>query len=167
VSRFDAWAHCPVCAGPLTAGDDGAARRCLACGFAVYDNPSPTASALVLRDGLLLLTRRAREPFAGWWDLPGGFMEPMESPPDAVRRELLEETGLVVEVGDLVGIFPDQYADIAPTLNLFYAARVTGGSERPDDDVSEIAWRPPLDVDPGTLAFACCRQALAALTGRS
>jgi 8-oxo-dGTP diphosphatase len=121
-----------------------------------------------MRDGLLLLTRRAREPFAGWWDLPGGFVEPLETPQHAVRRELLEETGLEVTVGSLVGVFPDRYGEDAPsTLNLFYEAAVAGGEQRAADDVSEIGWQPPDEVDPAQVAFACCRQALATIVRKS
>jgi ADP-ribose pyrophosphatase YjhB (NUDIX family) len=168
MSRFDAWAHCPVCSGPLAAGEGDAARTCARCGFVVYDNPAPTASALVLRDGLLMLTRRAHEPLAGWWDLPGGFMHPGETPEAAIRRELEEETGLAVDVGALVGVFPDSYGDSGiPTINLFYAARVAGGDERPADDVAEIGWFEPRAVDPASLAFACCRDALVAFVRKS
>ena len=55
--------------------------------------------------------------------MPGGFIEAGEEPPDALRRELHQETGLAIEVGDFLGIYPDRYGDGAPTLNVFYAAR--------------------------------------------
>ena len=135
--------------------------HCPACGFTAYDNPSATASALVVQDGRLLVTRRARDPFAGWLDLPGGFIEPGEHPQDAVRRELLEETGLEVEVGALSGIFTDAYGDDGvATLNLFYEARVAGGDAQANDDVSEILWLEPDRIDPERFAFACCRDAI-------
>ena len=172
MSRFDRWRHCPVCGADLArgpaAGHDGAAVHCPRCGFVAYDNPSATASALVLRDGLLLVTRRAREPFAGWLDLPGGFIEPGEHPEQAVRRELLEETGLRVEVGELAGIFTDAYGDEGiSTLNLFYEARVSGGEAEPNDDVSEILWLRPDEIDPERFAFACCRDALQRVVRKS
>jgi mutator protein MutT len=135
--------------------------HCPACGLVVYDNPAPTASALVVRDGALLLTRRAREPLAGQWDVPGGFIEPMELPEQAVRRELREETGFEVEVGELLGIFSDRYGDdAAATLNLFYAGTITGGRECAADDVSEIGWFRLEQLDPGTVAFASGRAAI-------
>jgi ADP-ribose pyrophosphatase YjhB (NUDIX family) len=164
VSRFAEWRHCPRCGSQLTqggaGGHEGAAVHCPACGFVAYDNPSATASALVLRDGLLMVTRRAHEPFAGWLDLPGGFIEPNEHPQDAVRRELLEETGLAVEVGPLAGIFTDVYGDEGiATLNLFYRAECSGGVEQANDDVSEILWLRPEQIDPERFAFGCCREA--------
>ena len=172
MSRFAEWRHCPRCAAALETGpwrhDGTDVLHCPVCGLVIYDNPAPTASALVMRDGLLLLTRRAREPFSGWWDLPGGFVEPLETPQHAVRRELLEETGLEVTVGPLVGVFPDRYGDEAPsTLNLFYQATVAGGEQRAADDVSEIGWRRPGEIDPAQLAFACCREALATIVRKS
>jgi hypothetical protein len=71
-------------------------------------------------------------------------------------------------VGTLAGAFPDRYGEDAPsTLNLFYEAAVAGGEQRPADDVSEIVWQPPQDIDPAQIAFACCREALATIVRKS
>ncbi len=65
-----------------------------------------TGSAVVVRDGdRLLLARRAKEPNFGKWVFPGGKIEPFESIRQAGERELLEETGLEVQVEDQVGAF--------------------------------------------------------------
>ena len=53
----------------------------------------------------MLLGRRGNEPGIGRWDIPGGFLEEGEHPLDALRRELLEETGLEIEPLDLLGIW--------------------------------------------------------------
>ena len=64
----------------------------------------PCAGAVVVDDaGRLLLIRRGREPSRGLWSLPGGRVEAGETRPEAVRREVLEETGLHVTVGEPVG----------------------------------------------------------------
>lgn len=64
----------------------------------------PCVGALVHDDrGRLLVVRRAREPGAGQWSVPGGRVEPGEDDATAVRREVLEETGLHVVVGMRVG----------------------------------------------------------------
>ncbi len=159
------WRVCPRCAaglrfGPVQ-GEDADRLHCPACGLVLYENPAPTVSAIVERDGRVLLTRRGIEPRLGMWDTPGGFIEAGEEPPDALRRELLEETGLEIEVGDFLGIYPDRYGDGAPTLNVFYAARVVGdGDGRPRDDVTEIGWFEP-DALPAELAFPNGERALA------
>ena len=56
--------------------------------------PRVGAGAVILRDGAILLLRRATEPEAGAWGIPGGKVDPFEPVPDAVRREVEEETGL-------------------------------------------------------------------------
>ena len=145
VGELEGWSYCPRCRTELVAGE----RRveCPACGFVAYANSKPTASALVVDDrGRLLLTRRAVEPFKGDWDIPGGFLEEGEHPLDGIRRELREETGLEVEPLEFFGVFMDRYggeSTAQATLNLLWTARVLGGEERPDDDVSELRWFAP------------------------
>jgi ADP-ribose pyrophosphatase YjhB (NUDIX family) len=59
--------------------------------------------AIAVRDGALLLIRRGHAPSRGRWSLPGGRVEPGETAREALVREMAEETGLTVKVGDLVG----------------------------------------------------------------
>jgi 8-oxo-dGTP diphosphatase len=172
VSRFAGWHHCPRCRAGLVFGPRNDEQRdvlhCPACGLVIYDNPAPTASALVVRDGRLMLTRRARPPYEGMWDVPGGFVEPLEHPEQAVRRELLEETGLEVEVGPLIGVFTDVYGeDGVATFNLYYSASVVSGEQRPADDVSEIGWFELAEIPLQEVAFANGREAIATFVRKS
>ncbi|PYN31047.1 MAG: hypothetical protein DMD98_18115 [Candidatus Rokuibacteriota bacterium] len=90
----------------------------------------PAAVALIMRGGRLLLTRRARPPYAGTWDLPGGFLEAGERPEACVRRELREELALGIRQARLVDFALDRYGPKGiPVLTLVY--RVTPGSGRP------------------------------------
>jgi ADP-ribose pyrophosphatase YjhB (NUDIX family) len=161
------WSHCPRCAAPLRRsvppGDDEERLWCPACGLVLYENPAPTASAvLVDARGRVMLTRRGIDPFLGMWDLPGGFMRPGEDGEQAARRELLEETGLEIAVGRVLAIIPDVYGgDGEPTLNIFYLARVAAGTARPASDVSEIAWFGAGELPNRTqIAFRCVAEAL-------
>jgi ADP-ribose pyrophosphatase YjhB (NUDIX family) len=162
------WRHCPRCAAALLravpAGDDEERLACPACGLILYENPAPTASALVVdAGGRVLLTRRGIEPFLGMWDAPGGFIRPGESGEEAVRRELREETGLEIAVGEVLAIVPDTYGEEGTaTLNVFYLARVVGGDPAPASDVSELAWLAPAELPgAGQIAFRCVAEVLA------
>jgi ADP-ribose pyrophosphatase YjhB (NUDIX family) len=142
VGLLDQWQHCPRCGAPL--GPREGRAECRSCGYVAYANPAPAACALCVDDaGRILLTRRAWEPYQGMWDLPGGFLQEDEHPLDALRRELLEETGLEVEPTEWFGAFMVRYGD-GPgarwVLNLVWEAEVTGGEPAPADDVSELRW---------------------------
>lgn len=140
---------------------------CTQCGRVSWQNPKPTASGLITRRAGgsidVLLVRRAKEPYLGYWDCPGGFIDPDEHPEDAVRRELLEELGLQVDVTRFVGIFMDRYGDEGEsTLNVYYEVAIRGGTITPASDVSEAAWF-PLDRLPEPIAFGNNRHALRTL----
>jgi len=98
------------------------------------------------RDSILLV-ERAGEPLKGFWSLPGGLLEPGELLEDAVRREVLEETGLVVELLYRFDIFERIIRDAEgrPEYHYVlvdYVCRVTGGEPKPASDVSRIEWVP-------------------------
>lgn len=62
-------------------------------------------AAAIVRDGRLLLAQRTRPPqLAGMWELPGGKVEPDETPAQALRRELFEELGIVAIAGERIGV---------------------------------------------------------------
>lgn len=135
------WRLCPRCGAPLE--NDGARVECASCGLVHYANPAPAVSAFVVEDGRVLLARRAGDPDAGLWDTPGGFLDEGESPEDGLRRELREEAGVEIELGDLLGTYVDRYGDgpDAPALLVFlWEATVASGELEAADDVSELRW---------------------------
>jgi ADP-ribose pyrophosphatase YjhB (NUDIX family) len=157
VPELSRWRFCPVCGAKLRV-EDGRRGECAKCGFRAWASSKPTACAVVVDDqGGVLLARRAGEPFRGYWDLPGGFLDEGEHPLDGLRRELREETGLEVEPEDFIGIWMDRYGhakDAHATLNLYWTARVVAGHPEAADDVSELAWFAPDELPPaGELAF--------------
>jgi ADP-ribose pyrophosphatase YjhB (NUDIX family) len=150
MGELDQWKCCPRCREELER-EDGKVE-CPACGFRTYASSKPTASALCLDDdGGILLARRAGEPFKGYRDLPGGFLEEGEHPLDAIRREVREETSLEVEPEEFIGVWIDRYGsepDSPSTLNLYWTARVVSGEPEAADDVSEVAWFSPDELPP-------------------
>jgi ADP-ribose pyrophosphatase YjhB (NUDIX family) len=141
VGFLDGWRFCPRC------GAEGAPAAnnfaCGDCGHVVWANSVPAVQALVERDGKLLLARRAFEPRAGYWDVPGGFMEEGEGPLAALHRELREETGLELEQADFFGIWTEPDYDGRSVLSLTWRARLQPGEPVAADDVAAFGWFGP------------------------
>jgi 8-oxo-dGTP diphosphatase len=147
---------CSNCAAPLPGPPP---VTCRACDTSHWLDAKPCAGALVVHDGRLLLVRRAHEPWRGSWDVPGGFCGPREHPSETAAREVREETGLVVRVGDVLGMWIDTYAPDGPdadkvTLNIYFHATPELAPEavRDPNEVTEIAWFSS-DQLPEDLAF--------------
>ena len=98
--------------------------------------PVVCAGAVIRDDaGRLLLVQRGRDPGAGRWSLPGGRVEPGETPAEAAAREVAEETGLVVTIGALLAPVP-----IGDYVVHDFAATISGGELRAGDDASDVRW---------------------------
>jgi ADP-ribose pyrophosphatase YjhB (NUDIX family) len=111
---------------------------CVGCGQVAYLDPKLAVAVLIVRDGRVLLGKRGpgtREP--GKWSFPAGFVERGETVERAAAREALEETGLAVATGDLIGLFSSE-GD--PVVLAVYAATAAEGEARAGDDLTEIGW---------------------------
>jgi ADP-ribose pyrophosphatase YjhB (NUDIX family) len=97
--------------------------------------------ALARHQGALLMVRRGQEPEAGRWSVPGGRLEPGETVPMAVVREVEEETGLRSRCGDLVG-WVERRGPAHHYVILDFHVTVTGGALRAGGDAAEAAWIP-------------------------
>jgi 8-oxo-dGTP diphosphatase len=107
----------------------------------VSDFGIPCVGAVVTDGhGRLLLIKRGHEPGAGLWSLPGGRIEPGETDAEALAREMLEETGLTVEPGRLLGRVQRPGLGGAILDIRDYAATVTGGTLRAGDDAADARW---------------------------
>jgi ADP-ribose pyrophosphatase YjhB (NUDIX family) len=91
-------------------------------------------TALIRKEGRVLLVRRVNQPAQGSWTLPGGFMDAFEVPDQAVQRECLEETGLVIEVDGLYQLFSGREHEHGSDILIVYNAHITSGELRSGDD---------------------------------
>jgi len=127
-------------------------KTCPRCDTVVetYRNPFPTADIVVIREGRVLLIRRAAPPEG--WALPGGFIDYGESAEAAARRELAEETSLRARELSLLGVYSDPGRDPRfHTLTVVYLAEVEG-EPHPGDDAADTQWF-PLEQLPPDIAF--------------
>jgi len=129
------------------------AKKCEQCSFTYYFNASAAVAALIFDEkGRLLLTRRAIEPHLGMLDLPGGFIETMESAEEAVSRELNEELGVEVTDAKYFCSFPNEYPFSGlsvSTLDLAFTVTVNAlepGKMRPMDDISAFEFYYPEEI---------------------
>lgn len=105
----------------------------------IHDPTHRVGAFSIIRDdaGRVLISRRTD---SGWFNLPGGGVEPHESATEGLVREVREETGLEVEAGRLVGIYskPQKHEIV-----LTFEARVVGGSLQPSDEADHHEWVTP------------------------
>src|SRR5258706_8784221 len=102
------WRHCPRCATELVMtrrSDEIERATCPQCGFVLYEQPKVGAGALIIDGGRILLLQRADNPWAGYWNLPAGYVERDEAPESAALRETREETGFESASDGLFGVF--------------------------------------------------------------
>jgi len=105
------------------------------------------ASIAVFKNRRVLLVKRGHAPFAGLWSLPGGKLEGDETPRDAARRELKEETGIEAEVDGVVDTVKVAAGEMTSyRLTVFYG-RATGGKLKAGSDSGAAVWFPLDDID--------------------
>ena len=147
---------CSNCGTRLEAGIPPTEHRermaCPRCGFIAYLNPRLVVTAIpVTEDGEALLILRGIEPGRGRWAQPGGFMEIDETVTEAAVRETLEETGLLVVPGEIIGLYARLEAAV---VVLVYEARVVGGEARETPEALEIRAFRPADIPWKDVAFS-------------
>ena len=134
---------CPSCAAALETKEVFGHDRpvCPDCGRITFYDPKVAVICVVPRDGRVLMIRRGTDLGYGLWGLPGGFVDRGEVVESAAAREVCEETGLEIEVGDLLGLFSDSGN---PVIVVAYAGRETGGTLEAGPEALEVGF---FDVD--------------------
>ena len=127
--------------------------------------PFLAVSAAIVRDGKLLVVRRARPPANGLFSLPGGVVELGEDLRAAVMREVAEETGMSIEPVELAGFREAITRDASDRVErhfviLCFAARWKGGEPQLNEELSEARW-----IDPAELAGLATTPGLAEIVG--
>ncbi len=150
--------YCPSCGKPGFSFDGEKLFRCGSCGFNYYINPAPAVAVIIeSQDGRIAVTRRNNEPKKGFLDLPGGFVDLMESAEGAAHREVMEELGISVTDLCFLCTVPNEYV----FKGLSYFTCDIGFSCRsedlhlmkPADDVSEAFLVRPGDIDRNEIGF--------------
>jgi len=127
---------------------------CPACGYVHFDDPKVAVAVFVRQAEQVLLVLRANEPERGKWALPAGYVDRGEDPKSAAEREVLQETGLAVQVTRLLDVI---YEGV---IVIIYEARVIGGALCAGDDAAEARWFTRQDVP--EIAFRSTQQVIAA-----
>lgn len=109
------------------------------------DRPIVGVGAVVIDDGRALIVQRGGEPLKGHWSIPGGVVELGETLRQAAAREALEETGLVVEVGEVLEVFDSIVPDAEGKTQYHYVlvdflCSVVVGEARPGSDALDVRW---------------------------
>lgn len=109
--------------------------------------PIVGVAGIVFREDAVLLIRRGKEPSRGEWSLPGGAVEVGETPEEALRREIREETGLEVEVVDLSAVVTRIVRDAAGAVVYHYIlldflCQAVRGTPRAGSDSLAVTWVP-------------------------
>jgi 8-oxo-dGTP diphosphatase len=107
--------------------------------------PEVVVGGVVVHDGKLLMIRRRNEPSRGLWSVPGGRVEKGEYLTDAVAREVEEETGVAVEVRDLLGIL-EVVGDPHYVILDYLAAPTGDATPVAASDADEVRWVPLAEV---------------------
>lgn len=155
---MDAPTFCTACAAPLQ--DSGRHRLCTGCGRTHHRDPKVGVGVVLIDErGRLLLVRRGVGPGKGLWALPAGFVDAGEDPRRAAARETLEETGLEVEVGRVVDVYPspDTGGSGGASFFLAFEATLVGGRLAAADDALDAAFFGPDELP--ELAFASTQDA--------
>ena len=131
--------YCASCGNTLEIKETNGAMRpvCPSCGRVVYYDPKVAAVTIIVRDGKVLLIRRAGDPGCGLWSVPGGYVDRGEVVEEAAAREVLEETGLMVNIDGLVGLFSEAGH---PVIVAAFSGKECGGKLEAGPEAQEVGF---------------------------
>lgn len=121
------------------------------------EQPFVGIGAIIIKDDRVVLVKRAHPPIQGQWSIPGGVLEVGELVREAAVREAREETGLIVEPGELLGVYDRVLYDAGKRVQYHYVlidflCRTVGGELRAASDAAEVRWFTPEELPALNLA---------------
>jgi ADP-ribose pyrophosphatase YjhB (NUDIX family) len=151
----DSLKFCSRCGSALVfgaiPGEDRERLACDTCGHIVYVNPRLVVTTFpITAAGEIVLIRRGIEPGKGAWAQPGGFLEVDETVHEAAIRETREETGLLIEPGEIIGLYTRLEASV---VTIAFEARIVGGTAAPTPEASEVVAFAPDRIPWSGIAF--------------
>jgi ADP-ribose pyrophosphatase YjhB (NUDIX family)/N-acetylglutamate synthase-like GNAT family acetyltransferase len=151
---------CPICGESLVERPIGGRERatCPSCGYIHFVNPVPGVGIIIEYQDQIVLVKRGGRIHTGRWALPSGYIEADESVEEAAIREAKEETGLDVELDEMLGVYSFPDGPPASGIIMVYTAKVVGGELRSGDDAIDVALFFPADLP--QLPFRTHRQAM-------
>lgn len=156
--------HCPKCGGRSLSWPTPKNFTCRDCGFVLFLNIAAAAAVIMECRGRILFGLRGHEPGRGMLDLPGGFVGQGESGEEAARREVQEETGIVLQELQYLFSLPNRYHYrdmVYDTLDLIFCCRfIEPPRMQAADDLEQLLWIDRDSIELERIAFASLRQAV-------
>ncbi len=121
-----------------------------------YRNPTPTVDAIIHnKENKILLVKRKKDPYKNYLSLPGGFVNYGETVEDSVKREIQEETSLIIEPIEILGVYSDPNRDPRGHVMsiVFICLSLENESEKAGDDAIELCWIDAKEIIEQNLAF--------------
>ncbi len=151
---------CPRCGADLSSAVRFGKVRpvCPRCDWVYFADPKVAVAVLVQKNKMVLLVRRVNDPQRGLWTLPAGFVDAGEDPARAAERECLEETGLSIQVEELLDVLAGQEHPRGAHILIIYRGIIRSGELHPGDDADQAGFFSIGNLPP--LAFSTTRHIL-------